>query len=157
MTVNPNSPELEYLFSYVALLQAPEVIGPVPEGIRVNFYVKSGTIRGPRLSGTLSPAGGGDWLTIRRDGMAVLDVRITLRADDGAQIYMTYPGVGDLGTDGYERFLRGEMPATLALRTAPTFRTAAPQYAWLHRVLCISTGEVDFGGSEVRYDVFAVR
>jgi len=147
---------LEHLFSYAALLHAPEVIGPVPEGIRVNFYVKSGTIRGSRLSGALVPVGG-DWLTIRRDGMVTLDVRITLRTDDDAHIYMTYPGLGDLGTDGYEGFLRGELPATLALRTTPTFRTAAPQYAWLHRLLCISTGEVDFGRSEVHYDVFAVR
>ncbi len=154
--MNPTSPELEYLFSYAAVLQAPEVIGPVPEGIRVNFYVKSGTVQGPRLRGSLVPAGG-DWLTIRRDGMAMLDVRITLKTDDDALIYMTYPGLGDLGADGYERFLRGELPPTLALRTAPTFRTAAPQYAWLHRLLCVSSGEADFGRSEVRYDVFAVH
>ncbi len=30
---------LEHLFSYTAELEPPEMIGPVPEGIRVNFYV----------------------------------------------------------------------------------------------------------------------
>jgi hypothetical protein len=153
--MNPiRSPMLEHLFSYQAVLRAPEIIGPVPEGIRVNFYVTGGTIEGPRLRGTILPVGG-DWLTIRRDGIGVLDVRATLKSADEALIFVAYHGIGDLGPDGYEKFLRGERPPTLTLRTAPTFRSSAPQYQWLHRLLCVSTGLVDFERSEVRYDVFA--
>ena len=34
-----NDYKLEHIFSYTGLLvNPPEVIGPVPEGIRVNFY-----------------------------------------------------------------------------------------------------------------------
>jgi len=41
---------LEHVFSYVVTLAAPpEVIGPVPGGIRANFYVQRGEISGPRL------------------------------------------------------------------------------------------------------------
>ncbi len=64
--------------SYVVTLEnPPEVIGPVPEGIRANFYVTGGEISGPRLQGTVRPVGG-DWLTVRTDGMGILDVRATL-------------------------------------------------------------------------------
>jgi hypothetical protein len=148
-------PELSHLFSYTATLQAPEVIGPVPEGIRVNFYVTGGRIVGPRLDGTVLPVGG-DWLTLHRNGVALLDVRATFKTHDGALIYVAYPGIGDLGVDGYDKFLHGDFPRTLRLRTAPVFRTTAAQYEWLHRLLCVSTGEVDFERSDVRYDVFAV-
>jgi hypothetical protein len=147
----------EYLFSYTARLQAPpEVIGPTPEGLRVNFYVTGGEVRGPRLNGTLRPVGG-DWLTVRPDGIGILDVRATVETDDGALIDVTYTGVGDLGDDGYERFLRGDLPQKLPLRVAPRFLTAHPAYQWINRVQCINVGEVDLTTFVVSYDVYALR
>jgi len=51
---------IEPLFSYtVSLKLPPEVIGPVAEGIRVNFYLAGGEIRGPRCQGKLLPVGAG--------------------------------------------------------------------------------------------------
>ena len=50
--------ESDRLFSYTVNLDSPEVIGPVPEGIRANFYVTSGEISGPKLFGKLHPVGG---------------------------------------------------------------------------------------------------
>jgi hypothetical protein len=39
---------LDHLYSYNATLQIPfEVIGPTPEGIRLNAYVTGGEARGP--------------------------------------------------------------------------------------------------------------
>ena len=149
-------PSLEFLCRYSATLQAPEVIGPVPEGIRVNFYVTGGHLAGPRMQGHLRPVGG-DWLTIRRDGVGVLDVRATIETDDGALIDVAYRGIGDLGDDGYDKFLRGELPQTLALRTSPVLRTAHPDYQWLQRELCVAVGRVNFTQLQVEYDVFAVR
>jgi hypothetical protein len=58
--------ELEYICSYWATLAAPEVIGPVAEGIRANFYVTAGEILGPTTRGRLRPIGG-DWPVIRTD------------------------------------------------------------------------------------------
>ena len=63
--------ELEHLFSYSAQLQPPEIIGPVAEGIRANFYVASGEVSGPRVQGILRPVGG-DWLTVAYNGIAGL-------------------------------------------------------------------------------------
>jgi hypothetical protein len=43
--------KIELLFSYtVTLKMPPEVIGPVAEGIRVNFYLDGGEISGPRCA-----------------------------------------------------------------------------------------------------------
>ena len=85
--------QLEHIFSYEAtLMNPPEIIGPVPEGIRVNFYTTSGEVTGPRVTGRFRPVGG-DWVVMRRDGVAVLDVRATIETNDGALISVTYPGL----------------------------------------------------------------
>jgi len=149
--------ELEHLFAYNATLQAPpEVIGPVPEGIRATFYVTGGEATGPRLRGRVRPVGA-DWGLVRRDGMFVLDVRATLETHDGALIYAYYNGLGDLGADGYDKFARGELPPRLALRTLPVMRTAHPEYQWLHRRQFIGVGEADLEKFTVSYDVYALR
>jgi hypothetical protein len=58
---------MEHLFSYTASLQSPvETIGPVPEGIRVNFYITGGVIRGSRLNGRIRPVGADNFL-VRRE------------------------------------------------------------------------------------------
>ena len=100
---------LDHLFSYTVLLDEPEVIGPVPEGIRVNFHFTGGEVTGPKVYGKLRPVGA-DWLTIRTDGVGILEVRATIETQDEALIYSSYTGVGDLGEDGYDKFLQGEPP-----------------------------------------------
>lgn len=146
---------MEHVCGYSAELQPPEVIGPVPEGIRVNFHIKGGPIVGPKLRGRLL-AIGMDAFLIRRDGIGQLDVHSSIETDDGALIDIRYDGLGDIGADGYERFMRGDLPATLALRTLPRMRTAHPDYEWLHRSLFVGIGEVDLQKSVVRYDVYRV-
>jgi hypothetical protein len=149
---------LKYMFSFTAILvQPPEVIGPVPEGLRANFYIApGGVITGPKLNGMVRPVGG-DWLLMRRDGVALLDVRTTFESDDGAVIGVAYTGTLDAGPDGYRRFAQGQLPAVLPLRTSIRFETADPRYAWLNRLLGIGVGELDVPGLRVRYDVYAVR
>ena len=44
-------PNLEYVLSYNASLAPLEIIGPIAEGIRVNFYVTDGLFAGPKLKG----------------------------------------------------------------------------------------------------------
>jgi hypothetical protein len=117
-------PDLEHVFSYSATLHAPfEVLGETPAGLRINAYVSGGEISGPRLRGRVRPVGA-DWLTLRRDGIGVLDVRATLETDDGALLYLEYGGVLDLGEDGYQRMLAGNPPARAPIRAAPRVLTA---------------------------------
>ena len=53
--------------------------------------------------------------------------------------------------------IRGDLPATLSLRTSPILRSAHPSFAWLQRELFIGFGAVDFATLQVAYDVYAVR
>jgi len=147
--------QLEHIFSFGATLTS-EAIGPVAEGIRVNFYSQGGEVTGPKLQGQCR-AVGGDWLTLRTDGIGMLDVRTTLESHDGALIAISYCGVADLGMDGYQRFAEGKLPARAKLHVVPRLQTAHPGYAWLNRVQCVGIGEVDVGRSFVSYDVYALR
>ena len=147
----------EHVCSYSAGLTAPpEIIGPVPEGIRATFYITGGEISGPKLRGKVRSVGA-DWGLMRHDGVFELDVRATLETHDGALIYTHYRGLGDMGPDGYAKFLEGKLPPRMALRTTPTFRTSAPQYQWMHRLLCVGIGEADLQKFVVSYDVYALR
>jgi hypothetical protein len=149
--------QLDHIFSFgVQLESPPEVIGPVAEGIRVNFYSQGGEVTGPKLNGRCRSVGG-DWLTVRTDGVGILDVRTTIESHDGALIAITYMGVTDLGNDGHQRFLEGKLPARLTLHVVPRFQTAHPGYLWLNRLQCLGIGEVDLERSHVSYDVYAVR
>lgn len=149
--------KLEHIFSYTATLKAaPEVIGPLPEGIRLNFYVTGGTVSGPKVNGRVLPVGG-DWLTLRTDGVGILDVRATMETDDGALIYTAYSGVLDFGEDGYEKFLRQELSDIGNLKIAPRYHTAHPDYLWLNRIQCVGIGQSVSSRSEVTYDIYAIR
>jgi len=148
--------ELEHVFSYCATIGKPQVVGPTAQGIRAIFPVVDGEVTGPKLHGKVL-SGGGDWLTVRRDGVQLIDVRGTAQTDDGALVYVAYTGVGDLGEDGYERFLRGDVPDKIPLRAAARLETAHPRYAWLNRLQCLLVGEADRQESKVRYDVYAIR
>jgi uncharacterized protein DUF3237 len=135
--------KLEHICSYSASLSSPfEVIGPVPEGIKANAYVTGGEVTGPKIRGKVRPVGA-DWLTIRRDGVGIVDVRGTIETHDGALILVTYPGIIDLGQDGYDKFLRGELPPVLQIRTSPRFFTSHHDYLWLNRLPCLGVGRAD--------------
>jgi hypothetical protein len=148
--------KMDHIMSYNATLAAPEVVGEVPEGLRVNFYVTGGTITGPKVFGKLRPVGA-DWLILRRDGVAVLDVRATAETNDGALLYITYAGIIDFGPDGYQNFLKGTPAASgTVIRTSPKVTTSHPNYLWLNRVHCVGVGALFPERSEVAYDVYAV-
>jgi hypothetical protein len=148
--------QLEHICSYWASLSAPEIIGPLAEGLRVNVYVTDGEVFGPKMRGHLRRVGG-DWLSLRTDGIGVLGVRATLELEDGASIYTTYGGVADLGPDGYQRFLEGNPPPRVPLRITPRYHTGHSDYLWLNRLQCIGVGELDMQQMKVSYDIYALQ
>jgi len=95
------------------------------------FPISGGSFEGERLRGKVL-AGGGDWVTVKPDGTFELDLRATLETDDGALIHLTFTGVRD---DENHYF-----------RTLPRFETAAPQYAFLNRLLAVGIGEIRAAG-----------
>ena len=148
--------KMQHLFSYSANLESPpEVIGPTPSGLRLNAYITGGTIGGPRLRGVLRPVGA-DWLTVRTDGVCILDVRATMESHDGALIYAEYTGVSDPGIDTYQRFLDGTPPHRLTIRGVPRMMTTHPDYLWLNRLQCVNVGEANLVDWTVAYDVYGL-
>ncbi len=117
-------------------------IGPVPHGTRLTAPITDGHFEGPRLRGKVLP-GGGDWTLLRGDGVLELDLRLTLETDDGALIHMTSFGLRHGPPEVLAALARGEKvdPSTYYFRTTPLFETANPKYAFLNRLLAVSTGD----------------
>ena len=84
-------------------------------------------------------------------------MRATIETREEALRYVTYTGVAELGADGNERFLRGDLPPTVPLRVVPRVQTAHPDFQWLNRLQCLGIGEIDTENLVVSYDVYAVR
>jgi len=120
----------------------PQKIGVVPHGSRVTAPIAGGLFWGPRLRGKVLP-GGGDWTLLRGDGVLELDHRITLETDDGALTHMTSFGLRHGPPDVIAALARRERvdPATYYFRTTPRFETGHPKYAFLNRILAVSTGD----------------
>lgn len=148
MTQNPSPLDAipaTYLGTLSAETNAVErpVIAGGPFGTRTVATVSAASFVGPRINATM-PEGSaaGDWLTIRDDGTMALDVRLCVRTDDGADIYVTYYGVGVV-TDGVAK-----------IRTAPRFETGDERYAWLNNVLGVGLGRRTETG--VEYDIYTI-
>lgn len=125
-------------------LQVPEIVdlGATPLGQRRIAAVAGGSFEGERLKGTVVAAPAGDWLLVRADGTTALDVRLTLRTDDGELIYMAYRGLRHGPPEVMARLAAGDTvdPKTYYFRVAPTFETASKKYDWLNRLLAIGIG-----------------
>lgn len=149
--------ELEYVFSYGLYFRAqPEVIGELPEGLRINVYYAGGRAKGPRVVGAFRPVGAGR-MVLRRDGVGIIDSRATIETEDGALIEVNLGGVMEVGDESLKKALHGDWPERIAYRGAPRYETADPRYAWLARMFCISVGEIVPGRDEaVTADVYAV-
>jgi hypothetical protein len=117
-------------------------IGAVPHGTRVTAPVVDGHFEGPRLRGRVLP-GAGDWTLLRGDGVLELDLRLTLETDDGALIHMSSFGLRHGPPEVIAAIARGEQvdPSTYYFRTTPRFETAHPKYAFLNRLVAVSTGD----------------
>ncbi len=147
---------LEHIFSYTGTISPPERIGSVAEGRKLNFYVTGGKVEGPKVNGKLLP-GGGDWMTLRTDGVGIVDVRATIQTHDNALIYTVYSGMVDMGEDGYENLPKGKVPPVVSIHVAPRYYTSHPDYQWLNRIQCLGIGQSDMRRSEVSYDIYAIR
>jgi hypothetical protein len=132
----------EFLCEIEADLSVPEMVGPVPEGVRTTFYIDGGTFEGPDIKGIVKPVGA-DWFLLRPDGVGELDVRTTLETDDGELIYVYYTGLVDIAAQGLEG-------ATIL--TNPVFRTSSEKYAWLNKTFAVGVGAA--GDNKVSYSIY---
>ena len=97
----------ELLYRMTLEVGAPFDIGAGPRGQRLVIPFKGGRFEGPKLRGEVLITGG-DWLLHRADGVFELDVRRTLRTDDGHHIYAAYRGILTGSAESLARMGRGE-------------------------------------------------
>jgi hypothetical protein len=146
----------EFLCSVTGFVAPPRDVGETPRGTRRFHPAIGGSFEGPRLRGEVLPDGG-DWLLLRPDGVLEQDVRITLKTDDGAFIYVRYAGMRHGPPEVMARLTQGETvdPSEYYLRVAPMFETGAERYAWLNKILAVGVARgsrlIRFGTTSSRY------
>lgn len=141
-TEQPRAPAFEHLGTLQVETGTRTVVENGPQGTRTIVQVVGGRFEGPRLKASVQ-APAGDWITNRADRSFRLDVRLTLKTDDGALILVTYNGIGQV-TD-----------AGASLRMAPLFETGDSRYVWLTRLQAVGVGERV--GTTVKYDIYALK
>ena len=130
---------------YTAKLNKPDLVASTPKGNRVVVGVRESRWEGERFCASQRGDTAGDWLITGPDGTAMVDVRMTLRTDDGAFVYVEYSGRSD--------WSKGPGSATAYI--APQFETGDERYLWLNKIQFVGKGGLD--GDSVRYEVFELR
>jgi hypothetical protein len=128
-------------------IRPPIDVGAGPAGTRLVFENASVQVKGDRLSGELLGSAAADWAVLGPEGTGTIDVRETLRTDDGAVIFVQFTGRLD-ASQGWQ------FPTTVYV--APRFETGDERYAWLNRIQAVGKGtfnedlSLDFEWYEVR-------
>ena len=116
----------EYLMTIYAPLDA---VHAVDSALYIYNVRPGGWVKGPKIDGTIV-APSGDWLRVMPSGVSRLDVRATIKTDDGALIYMTYNGVIKDTKESEARANKGEVLTSNDhyFIIAPTMETSAKKY-----------------------------
>ncbi|MGI9422004.1 MAG: DUF3237 domain-containing protein [Hyphomicrobiaceae bacterium] len=150
-------PELhsQFLFTITVTVNELHHVGQVPLGLRHVDMLGGGRFEGPEIKGIVLP-GGIDQKTFRPDGAMNPNVRMVLRTDDDALIYMHYTGVRYGSPSVMERIAAGETvdPSDYYLRNTPYFETASETYDWLNRIVSVGVGRRM--PDHAAYDVFQI-
>lgn len=155
----PTVPVWDWSARFFASLMATvkrQNVGEGPDGLRIDWLIDEGRFCGPEIEGVVLP-GAADFMRVRRDGVAIVEVRACLETTRGARIYAVYGGVVDLGPEGYERALHGQFTTLPPLVVTPVFETADTNLQWLNRVRCVGVGRVDTAALTYVFDVYVVE
>ena len=117
-------------------------VGKGPKGTRLVVDGASIEVESDRVRASLAATDAADWLTLSEDGsIGCVDVRFTLKTDDGAYIYVEYTGRADM-TSGL-------------IATAPTFQTSDERYGWLNKIQAVGAGALE-GNGRLIYSLYEV-
>lgn len=137
---------LEFLAEVEAELAPAHMLLDAPYGGRLIVDVTAARVEGPRLRASLLGSAAADWVTVSPDGRTgALDVRATLKTDDGAILFSEYRGRVHFGADGLHRVF-----------TSPRYETGDPRYAWLNGLQCVGKGISSMKERRLRYRLYAV-
>jgi hypothetical protein len=147
-------PELESEFLLAIRITVDKLhdFGDTPRGTRHIDMLGEGSFEGPKLRGKV--IGGMDQKIFWSDGAMNPNVRLVLKAEDDALIYMHYTGIRHGSKEVMEEIAKGEAvdPTEYYLRNTPYFETSAFQYDWLNRIVSVGVGRRM--PDHATYDVF---
>ncbi len=149
-------PKLSLLAHVQSELPKFTVFGATPEGLRISFYISDGHWSGPRIHARYKSEGG-DWIVVRRDGVAIPNARATLETSDGALLYYELTGTIDLGPDGYARALANDWPDFAALALVARISTSSENWNWLNRLTLVGAGVVNLKIGHTSYDLYSIQ
>lgn len=148
------SPSLEFKMRIAVEFDTPLAIVDGPLTRRI-LHVASGKFDGPGLRGIVL-AGGGDWVLVRRDGSAELDIRFALKTMDDELVYFRSTGLFVASDAVATRIRSGEhvAPEDYYFRTSILFETGSKKWSHLNHALHIGVGQRTATGMIT--DVFTV-
>lgn len=152
----PTSPALSFLATLCVEVAAPVEIGRTPEGVRRIIPITGGQVRGPRLNGTVEPAGA-DYQLLISDTLTHLEAKYALRTDTGESIFVSNTGLRAGSAEDIGRLVRGEPvdPGRIYFRCTPRLLSSGPEWSWLSERLLVGSGRRY--PDRVEVDVFVVE
>jgi hypothetical protein len=145
---------LDFVASVAVQFDEFQFVGDTPGGVRVNFFVREGTVQGDGFRAHVTQ-GSCDHMIIRPDGMGVVRIRAAFATEDAATLDVESGGYVDFGADGYQRALARDLPDRSPLIMSPLIYTRHPKYRWLNRVQCVAAGETHLDAGQASYDVYS--
>jgi hypothetical protein len=130
--------ELKPLCTATYELGEMSTISDGPTGTRLISEIVGARFEGERFNASLHGRAAADWAAIEPDGRIKVDVRLTLKTDDEAIVYVAYQG-------------RGHISSAFAY-SAPLFETGDERYEWLTRVQAV--GKSEFDGTGLSYEIY---
>ena len=135
---------IEYrpLFTLEAKVSSPQTTPDGPYGERRFIPVTGGKFSGERISGEML-AGGADCQLVRPDGVVEMDVRVTLKTDDGVTILMKSFGLRHAPAEVFARMAKGEKVerSEYYFREFVYFEAPEGQYDWMNKLIAVGIGE----------------
>ncbi|WP_159083500.1 DUF3237 domain-containing protein [Nocardioides terrigena] len=124
--------QLQPFGTFTAPLERVEFVGTTPRGRRLVGPIVNARLQGEHVRASQRGRSAADWLITGPGGATVIDVRISLRCDDGAFLQVSYSGrtdwAGGVGSG--------------AVYSAFRFETGDDRYRWLHSRLVVGKGQV---------------
>jgi hypothetical protein len=123
-------------------------VGAGPAGSRSVAEIRSAVFQGERFNASMAGVAAADWM-LANGPVAVIDVRMTLKTDDGALIFMQYGG----------RLDREKRENGLHAYSTPVFETGDERYAWLNGIQAVGKGRILPGpdGVRIEYEFYELR
>jgi hypothetical protein len=136
----PPKPQLEFLTRFTVDLVAPVwELGETNDlGKRRIIPITGGRFEGPLLNGEILN-NGADWQVVTADGLAIIDTRYLLKADDNSLVYLQTKGYRYGPPDVMAEVAKGNPvdPNKYFFRLYMTFETSSEKYGWLNRAMAV--------------------